>query len=255
MRRANALHKVVFVRHGQSTWNLENRFTGWHDVDLTAQGVEEAKAAGQLLKEHGFEFDLAHTSVLKRAIKTYNTISEEMGSLFIPHYKSWRLNERSYGALQGLNKAETAEKHGEAKVLQWRRSYDIPPPELGLDDERHPSFDRRYSSLPPDVLPTTESLKTTVDRVLPYWYDTICPQVIGGKSVVVVAHGNSLRAIVKYLAGMTEEEILAYNIPTACPLVFEFDQDMKPLKNYYLLDEEELKARQEAVANQAKVRV
>ena len=178
-----------------------------------------------------------------------------MDSLWIPHHKTWRLNERSYGALQGLNKAETAEKHGEEKVLQWRRSYDIPPPALSLDDERHPSFDRRYGLLPPDVLPTTESLKITVDRVLPYWNDTICPQVMDGKRAVIVAHGNSLRAIVMHLAGMSEQEILAYNIPTACPLVFEFDENMKPLKNYYLLDDEELKARQEAVANQAKAKL
>lgn len=175
MIRPRTLHKVVFVRHGQSTWNLENRFTGWHDVDLTPQGQEEAVQAGKLLKERGFEFDVAHTSVLTRAIKTYNTLTEEMGSIWIPHHKTWRLNERHYGALQGLNKAETAEKHGEEQVLQWRRSYDIPPPELALDDERHPSFDRRYCMLPPDILPTTESLKITVDRVLPYWNDTICP--------------------------------------------------------------------------------
>lgn len=211
--------------------------------------------AGHLLKEKGFEFDVAHTSVLTRALKTYNTISETMDSLWIPHHKTWRLNERHYGALQGLNKAETAEKHGEEKVLQWRRSYDIPPPALSLDDERHPSFDRRYGLLPPDVLPTTESLKITVDRVLPYWNDTICPQVMDGKRAVIVAHGNSLRAIVMHLAGMSEQEILAYNIPTACPLVFEFDENMKPLKNYYLLDDEELKARQEAVANQAKAKL
>ena len=255
MRARGAMHKVVFLRHGQSTWNLENRFTGWHDVDLTPLGYEEAKDAGKLLTENGFEFDLAHTSVLTRAIKTYNTVAEEMGQIWIPHYKSWRLNERHYGALQGLNKAETAEKHGEEQVLQWRRSYDIPPPELDLDDERHPRFDRRYGLLPPDVLPRTESLKITVDRVLPYWNDTICPQVMQGQRVVVCAHGNSLRAIVKYLAGMSEQEILAYNIPTACPLVFEFDENMRPLTNYYLLDEEELKARQEAVANQAKVKV
>jgi len=171
MQRVKSVHKVVFIRHGQSTWNLENRFTGWHDVDLTPQGVEEAKQAGQLLKQRGFEFDSAHTSVLTRAIKTYNMIAEEMGSLWIPHYKSWRLNERHYGALQGLNKAETAEKHGEAQVKIWRRSYDVPPPALGLDDQRHPRFDRRFSHLPPDVLPCTESLKITVDRVLPYWYD------------------------------------------------------------------------------------
>ena len=208
-----------------------------------------------MLKERGFEFDVAHTSNLTRAIKTFNGIATAMDSLWLPHTKTWRLNERHYGALQGLNKAETAEKHGEEKVLQWRRSYDIPPPPLDLDDERHPSFDRRYAGLPPQVLPRTESLKITVDRVLPYWNDAICPQVMDGKKVIVVAHGNSLRAIVKYLAGMSEEEILAYNIPTACPLVFEFDENMNPLKNYYLLDEAELKARQEAVANQAKVKV
>jgi len=180
MRRAAALHKVVFVRHGQSKWNLENRFTGWYDVDLTSQGVEEAKQAGQLLKEKGYEFDLAHTSTLKRAIKTFNGISEKMDSLWIPHHKSWRLNERHYGALQGFNKAETAEKHGEELVTQWRRSYDISPPELDLTDVRHPSFERCYSMLPPEVLPRTESLKTTIERVLPYWRDTICPQVIAG---------------------------------------------------------------------------
>ena len=197
---------------------------------------------------------MAHTSNLTRAIKTYNTVAEEMGHLWIPHYKSWRLNERHYGALQGLNKAETAEKHGEEQVLKWRRSYDIPPPELEMDDERHPRFDRRYGLLPPDVLPRTESLKITVDRVLPYWNDTICPQGMQGQRVVVCAHGNSLRAIVKYLAGMTEEEIIAYNIPTACPLVFEFDENLKPLKNYYLLDEQELKERMEAVAKQASIK-
>lgn len=175
MIRPKALHKVVFVRHGQSTWNLENRFTGWHDVDLTAHGVIEAQQAGQLLKENGYEFDEAHTSVLTRAVKTYNTIMTEMDSLWIPHHKTWRLNERHYGALQGLNKAETAEKHGEEQVLKWRRSYDIPPPSLELDDARHPRFDRRYGHLPPDILPGAEDLKLTVDRVLPYWYDHICP--------------------------------------------------------------------------------
>ena len=196
-----------------------------------------------MLKERGFEFDVAHTSVLTRAISTYNNIAGEMGNLWIPHFKTWRLNERHYGALQGLNKAETAEKHGDEQVLIWRRSYDIPPPELELTDERHPIHDKRYAYLPPSILPRTESLKTTIDRVLPYWYDTICPQVMEGKNVLVVAHGNSLRAIVKHLTGMDEKAILQYNIPTGCPLVFEFDGELKPQKNYYLIDEAELKAR------------
>merc|ERR1712183_5823 len=200
----------------------------------------------------GFDFDIAYTSTLQRAIKTYNNIAGEMGCLWIPLNKSWRLNERSYGALQGLNKSETAEKHGEEQVKIWRRSFDIPPPELDLDDPRHPQYEKMYSHLPIDVLPRTESLKTTIDRVMPYWNDTIAPSVMSGKKVVVVAHGNSLRAVVKHLSGMNEKEILEYNIPTACPLVFEFDDKMKPLKNYYLIDEAELKARQEAVANQGK---
>mmetsp|Transcript_92638 Transcript_92638/g.127671 ORF Transcript_92638/g.127671 Transcript_92638/m.127671 type:complete len:182 (-) Transcript_92638:320-865(-) len=179
-KRAQKLHKVVFVRHGQSQWNLDNKFTGWHDVDLTPQGIEEAKFAGQLLKDQGYSFDIAYTSTLTRAIRTYNTISAELNLDYIPLHKSWRLNERHYGALQGLDKAETAAKHGEEQVLVWRRSYDIPPPALEIDDERHPAFDRRYSHLPPSVLPSTESLKITVDRVLPYWYDTIAPQVLAG---------------------------------------------------------------------------
>lgn len=246
---------MVFVRHGQSLWNLENRFTGWHDVDLTNAGIEEAKQAGLLLKEKGFEFDLAYTSVLTRAVETYNGIASEVGCSWIPVHKSWRLNERHYGALQGLNKAETADKHGEEQVLKWRRSYDIPPPSLEVTDERHPSHEKRYQKLPLDVLPATESLKITVDRVLPYWYDTIAPQVMDGKNVIVVAHGNSIRALVKHLSGLSEAEILATNIPNGCPLVYEFDKDMRTKDNYYLIDEAELKARQEAVANQAKVKV
>lgn len=252
MQKASKIHKVVLLRHGQSIWNLENRFTGWYDIDLTAQGHEEAKQAGQLLKEKGFEFDIAYTSTLQRAIKTYNNVAAEMHCSWIPVHKSWRLNERSYGALTGLNKSETAEKHGEAQVKIWRRSYDVPPPELDLDDERHPRFEKMYQHIPIDALPRTESLKTTSDRVLPFWNDTIAPSVLSGKNVLVVAHGNSLRAVVRHLAGMDEKEILEYNIPTACPLVFEFDESLKPLKNYYLIDEQELKARQEAVANQGK---
>lgn len=254
MSRVKTAHRVVFVRHGESTWNKENRFTGWHDVPLSARGVEEAVEAGQMLKQRGFQFDLAYTSVLQRAIKTYYTISNELDLHWIPHVKHWRLNERHYGALQGMNKAETAKKHGEEQVLIWRRSYDIPPPELEFDDERHPRFSPIYQGLPADALPCTESLKTTIDRVLPFWHDTICPSVLDNKNVIVVAHGNSLRAIVKHLTQMSEDEILKYNIPTAVPFVFEFDKDLKPLDNYYLLDEDELKRRQEAVANQAKQR-
>ena len=205
-----------------------------------------------MLKEKGFGFDIGFTSVLKRAIKTYNNIVDELDHHHIPVLKSYRLNERHYGGLTGLNKAETAKKHGEKQVLVWRRSYDIPPPELDLDDERHPRFDSRYAHLPLAVLPNTESLKITVDRVLPYWYDHICPQIIEGKRVLVVAHGNSLRAIVKYLNNMSEEEIINYNIPTGIPFVYEFDDNLKPLKNYYLLDEEALKKKQQEVANQGK---
>jgi 2,3-bisphosphoglycerate-dependent phosphoglycerate mutase len=248
------IHKVVFVRHGESTWNKENRFTGWTDVALTENGIQEAKFAGQLLKQNGFNFDLAFTSVLTRAIMTYNNIATELGCHWIPVHKHWRLNERHYGALQGLNKAETAAKHGEEQVTLWRRSYDIPPPELALDDERHPQHDPRYQGLPLDVLPKTESLKITVDRVLPFWYDKICPEVLSGKNVIVVAHGNSLRAIVKHLSQMSDTDIIKYNIPTACPLVYEFDETLKPIKNYYLLDEKTLKERMEAVANQAKAK-
>lgn len=200
-------------------------------------------------------FDKAFTSVLTRAVMTYNTIATELGCHYIPVTKHWRLNERHYGALQGLNKAETAAKHGEEKVMLWRRSYDIPPPELSVDDERHPRFDARYAGLPLDVLPKTESLKITVDRVLPYWYDQICPAVLDGQRVVVVAHGNSLRAIVKHLTQMSDADIIKYNIPTACPLVFEFDENLKPLKNYYLIDEKALKARMQAVADQAKAKL
>ena len=198
---------------------------------------------------------MAYTSVLTRAIVTYNTIASELNCHWIPVHKHWRLNERHYGALQGLNKSETAAKHGDEQVLVWRRSFDIPPPDLELTDERHPSQDPRYAGVPLDVLPKTESLKLTIDRVLPYWYDAICPAVLAGKKPIVVAHGNSLRAIVKYLTGMSDKEIIKYNIPTACPLVFEFDQNLKPLKNYYLIDEKELKARMKAVAEQGKAKL
>ena len=243
MNRISKVHRVVFVRHGESTWNRENRFTGWHDVPLSEHGVNEAVEAGTLLREKGFHFDVCYSSVLQRAIKTYYTIADQLDLAWIPHHKHWRLNERHYGALEGLNKSETAAKHGEEQVLIWRRSYDIPPPELSVDDERHPRYAQQYQGLPQDALPCTESLKITVDRVLPFWHDTICPMVLDNKNVIVVAHGNSLRAIVKHLSGMSEEEILKYNIPTAVPLVYEFDQDLNVLKNYYLLDEEEVKRR------------
>lgn len=246
------IYKVVFVRHGESVWNKENRFTGWTDVGLTENGVKEAHFAGQLLKQNNLGFDVAFTSVLTRAIMTYNSIATELNGHYVPVHKHWRLNERHYGALQGLNKAETAAKHGEEKVLEWRRSYDIPPPPLDENDERHPKYDARYQGLPLDVLPRTESLKLTVDRVLPFWYDQICPAILEGQRVIVAAHGNSLRAIVKHLSGMSDAEIIKYNIPTACPLVYEFDQNLRPLKNYYLLDEKTLKERMQAVANQGK---
>ena len=246
--------KVVFLRHGESEWNKSNRFTGWTDVDLTEHGYTEAKAAGVTLKENGFEFDVCHTSLLKRAIKTFNVVADEIDHHHIPVHKSFRLNERHYGGLQGLNKAETAEKHGDEQVLIWRRSYDIPPPDMCEDDENHPSKDKKYAHLPKSCLPSAESLETTVKRVIPYWEDTICPLIKEGKKVIVVAHGNSLRAIVKHLKGMSNEEIVKYNIPTAIPFVYEFDQDLNLVKDYYLLDEEELKKKQEAVANQAKAK-
>lgn len=246
------MYKVVLLRHGQSDWNLKNLFTGWTDVDLTDQGRAEAAQAGRLLKEEGFEFDLVYTSVLKRAIRTMQIALSEMDQLWVPVIRHWRLNERHYGGLQGLNKAETAAKHGEDQVLIWRRSYDIPPPELEESDERHPRFDRRYAALPPQVLPKTESLKDTVARFVPYWNDNIAMDVKAGKSVLIAAHGNSLRALVKHLDGISDEEIVSLNIPTGIPLVYELDQDLKPIKNYYLGDPEAAKKAAEAVANQAK---
>ena len=249
--KAAKIHRVVLVRHGESTWNKTNRFTGWHDVPLSDHGVSEAIEAGKLIKEKGFTFDVAHTSVLKRAVNTYQTIADELDLHWIPHNKHWRLNERHYGNLQGLNKAETTKKFGEEQVLQWRRSYDIPPPDVEDDSPEHPRFGPQYQHIPLDALPRSESLKTTSERVMPYWHDTICADVLDHKNVIVVAHGNSLRAIVKHLTGMSEKDIIAYNIPTACPLVFEFDENMVPQNNYYLLDQDELKRRQEAVAKQA----
>ena len=248
------MYKLVLVRHGQSTWNLENRFTGWTDVDLTDLGKAEAAEAGKLLNEAGYDFDIAYTSVLKRAIKTLGIIQGVMDRDWLPVVRAWQLNERHYGSLQGLNKAEMAEKFGEAQVKIWRRSYDVPPPPLELTDERHPKFDRRYASLTPEQLPATESLKITLERVLPYWNSTLAPEIRSGKRLLVVAHGNSIRALVKYLDNVSESEITELNIPTGLPLVYELDKDLKPLKNYYLGDPEEAAKKAAAVANQAKAK-
>jgi 2,3-bisphosphoglycerate-dependent phosphoglycerate mutase len=247
-------YKLVLVRHGQSAWNLENRFTGWTDVDLTELGISEATEGGRLLKEAGYQFDMAYTSVLRRAIKTLWIIQEQMGLEWIPVIRAWQLNERHYGALQGLNKAETAEKFGEAQVKLWRRSYDVPPPALELNDDRHPRFDRRYAGLTPEQQPSTESLKITLDRVLPYWHSDIAPMIQSGKQVLIVAHGNSLRALVKYLDNMSEPDIIELNIPTGIPLVYELDADLKPVKHYYLGDPEAVAKAAAAVANQAKAK-
>ena len=246
------MHKVVLLRHGESAWNKENRFTGWHDVDLTDRGRDEAREAGRLLKEGGYVFDVAFTSVLKRAIKTLGIALDTMDQLWIPVIKSWKLNERHYGALQGLNKAETAARHGEAQTKIWRRSFDIPPPALALDDERHPSRDPRYEGLKPSELPLTESLKDTIARFMPYWHETIAPAIRSGKRTVIAAHGNSLRALVKDLDGIPESEIVELNIPTGIPLVYELDDDLKPVRHYYLGDPAAAAAAAARVANQAK---
>lgn len=246
------MFKLVLLRHGESTWNRENRFTGWTDVDLTERGRTEAAAAGALLKGEGFAFDIAFTSVLTRAIRTLWIVQEQMDLLWLPVVKDWRLNERHYGALQGLNKAETAAAHGEAMVKIWRRSYDTPPPPLTADDPRHPSRDRRYAGLPAASLPLTESLKETVARVVPYWNETIAPEVAAGRNVVVAAHGNSLRALVKHLDGISEADIVELNIPTGIPLVYELDAALHPLRKYYLGDPEAARKAAEAVANQGK---
>ena len=244
--------KLVLLRHGESVWNKENRFTGWTDVDLSEQGRQEAKEAGQVLKSDGYTFDVAHTSVLKRAIHTLWTALDELDLMWIPVHRSWRLNERHYGALQGLNKAETAAKFGEAQVKIWRRSYDVPPPELTPDDERFPGRDPRYRSLSKEELPLTECLKDTVARFLPLWHETIAPAIRGGQKVLIAAHGNSLRALVKYLDNVPESEIVELNIPTGMPLVYELDGELKPLKHYYLGDPAKVKAAMDAVAAQGK---
>jgi 2,3-bisphosphoglycerate-dependent phosphoglycerate mutase len=242
------MHKLVLLRHGQSAWNKENRFTGWTDVDLTDEGREEAASAGELLKD--YEFDIAYTSVLKRAIRTLWIVQDKTDHMWIPVRRDWRLNERHYGALQGLNKAETAQKHGEDQVLIWRRSYDTPPPALEESDERHPKHDKRYQGI--EHLPATECLKDTVERFLPLWNAEIAPAIQSGKRVLIAAHGNSLRALVKYLDNVSEEDIVKLNIPTGVPLVYELDDDLKPMKHYYLGDEEAVKAKMASVANQGK---
>jgi 2,3-bisphosphoglycerate-dependent phosphoglycerate mutase len=248
------MKKVVLLRHGESTWNKENRFTGWTDVDLSGKGREEAREAGAVLKSGGHLFDVAYTSVLKRAIRTLWMALDELDLMWIPVHRSWRLNERHYGALQGLNKAETAAKFGEAQVKIWRRSYDIPPPELTSDDPRFPGHDPRYKNLTAAELPLTECLKDTVARFLPLWHDTIAPAIQGGQKVLIAAHGNSLRALVKYLDNISEADIVEMNIPTGMPLVYELDDDLKPLNRYYLGDPEKVKAAMEAVSAQGKTR-
>jgi 2,3-bisphosphoglycerate-dependent phosphoglycerate mutase len=247
-------YTLVLIRHGQSTWNLENRFTGWTDVDLTEMGCQEARTGGQLLREKGFTFDIAFTSVLKRAIRTLNIVQEEMELEWIPVIRAWQLNERHYGALQGLNKAETAVKFGEEQVKIWRRSYDVPPPALELNDKRHPRFDRRYAELAPAKLPATESLKITLERVLPYWHSSLVPMIQSGKRILISAHGNSIRAMVKYLDDISDKEIPALNIPTGIPLVYELDANLRPRKHYYLADEETVRKAEEAVAAQGKAK-
>lgn len=247
-------HTLVLIRHGESAWNKENRFTGWTDVDLSEKGLQEARKAGRVLKEKGFSFDVAYTSVLKRAIRTLWTVMDEMDQMWIPVYRTWRLNERHYGALQGLNKAETAAKYGEDQVLIWRRSYDIRPPALEKNDPRYPGNDPRYRDLDPKTVPLTECLKDTVERFLPYWHETIAPAIKGGKKVVIAAHGNSLRALVKYLDNISDDEIVKMNIPTGLPLVYQLDDNLKPLKREYLGDPEEVRKAMEAVASQGKAK-
>ena len=248
------MHKLVLIRHGESVWNKSNQFTGWTDVGLSEKGIEEAHEAGRTLKKEGFVFDLAFTSVLKRATRTLQITLEEMGLTQIPIYHSWRLNERHYGALQGLNKSEIAATYGEEQVLLWRRSYDIPPPALEKTDERYPGNDPRYQALDDKELPLTECLKDTVNRFLPYWHEVLAPVVKSGKRVIISAHGNSLRALVKYLDNISDENIVKLNIPTGIPLIYELDNSLKPVKSYYLGDPEEVQKAMESVAQQGKAR-
>ena len=242
--------KLVLLRHGESKWNLENKFTGWTDVDLTEKGEAEAKNAGELIKNENINIDLVFTSVLKRAINTMNICLSNMDNSNSEIFQDWRLNERHYGSLQGLNKSETAEKYGDAQVLTWRRSYDIKPPELDLDDDRHPRFDKKYENLESNSLPSSECLKDTVERFLPYWEKTISPNIRKGKKVLIVAHGNSLRALVKHLDKISDDRILGLNIPTGIPLVYELDKDLNPVKNYYLGNQDEINAKIKSVASQ-----
>ena len=246
------MHRLVLLRHGESTWNQENRFTGWTDVDLNDKGLAEARAAGRVLAAEKYEFDVAYSSLLKRAIRTLQIALDELDMMWLPVSRSWRLNERHYGALQGLNKSETAAQHGEAQVKIWRRSYDIPPPPLTADDPRHPSHDRRYADLPAAELPRTESLKDTVARFLPYWHGTIAPTIKDGKRVLIAAHGNSLRALVKFLDNMSDAEIVDLNIPTGIPLVYLLNEDLEPLQKFYLGDQNAVKQAMDVVANQGK---
>lgn len=248
------MYKIVFLRHGESTWNKENRFTGWTDVDLSEKGVLEAKEGAKLLIEGGYTFDIAFTSLLKRGIRTLWIVLDEMDLMWIPVHRSWRLNERHYGALQGEYKSKMAAKVGEEQVLIWRRSYDIPPPALKTSDPRYPGFDRRYNELKGEEIPLAECLKDTVERVLPYWHETIVPIIKSGKRILISAHGNSLRALVKYLENVPEEEIVELNIPTGIPLVYELDDNLKPLNHYYLGDIEKIEQAIKAVADQGKVK-
>lgn len=248
------MKKIVLLRHGESTWNKENRFTGWTDVDLSEKGVQEATKAGQFLKKEGFVFDIAFTSVLKRAIRTLWIVQDQMDLMWIPVRISWRLNERHYGSLQGLNKAEMAKEYGEKQVLIWRRSYDVQPPALEKTDDRYPGKDPRYAALEEKDVPKTECLKDTVARFLPYWHEEIAPTVQSGKRVLIAAHGNSLRALLKYLDDISEEEIVGLNIPTGIPLVYELDDNLKPLRHYYLGDPEDVQKAVQSVANQGKVK-
>lgn len=248
------MHKLVLMRHGESQWNLENRFTGWTDVDLTDTGREQARKAGELLKKEGFAFDLAYTSVLKRAIRTLWIALDAMDAMYTPVAVNWRLNERHYGALQGLNKSETAAKYGDEQVLIWRRAYAIAPEPLSLDDERHPRFDSRYAKIPADQLPATECLKDTVARVLPFWNESIAPAIRSGRQVLIAAHGNSLRALIKHLDNVSDDDIVNLNIPTGQPLVYELDDDLRPIRHYYLGDAAEIEAAMAAVAAQGKAK-
>lgn len=248
------MHKLVLIRHGESEWNKENRFTGWKDIDLSERGKEEAHAAGKLLKDEGYTFDEAYTSVLKRAIRTLWIILDEMDLMWIPETKSWLLNERHYGSLQGLNKAETAAQYGDEQVLIWRRSYDTLPPELLETDERYAGKEARYAGIEAGKFPKAEALKETVARVVPFFETEILPKIKEGKKLIIAAHGNSLRALVKYLNAISDEDIIQYNIPTGIPLVFEFDENFKPVNSYYLGDQEAIKAKQDAVANQGKAK-